>query len=422
LTSDTVNLRGDMENNISNTIELVKKAQTGDRTAFEDLYRLKLRTILYHINSLIKSSDEAEDIAQEVGILLFKRLADLKAPEAFNSWLQQIITHECYRHMHKNSRGGFHANIDDYTNVVEEENKEFLPSEFSEAEDLKRTILKVLDKLPPQRKRMIVMYYYDDMAYKDIAAALEITTSTVSTSIMKAKKMIKKELEKKTGTLPGRASHLSALTVVGMAIDSEANMLYPQSKIDSIAHSVSNMLDKGVQAAAGSSAQTAAHAGTGTGTGAFSVAGMKIVAVIIGSVIVVSGGAAGVLHQVKNSEAAAIKAEEAATVTMTAANADRKINFIGGECECGHLNPKIAEMSGTAQPDSETTWQITGQEGEIASGTGDEVTAPLEKLLDEKKDGEYKLTFINTAKNGHKVTLNREFVIDTGDLSRKQYQ
>jgi RNA polymerase sigma factor (sigma-70 family) len=415
--SCTAILRGVMEDNRSKTLELVKKASAGDINAFEELYSLKLRTILYHINSLLKSPDEAEDVAQEVGLRIFQSLPALKAPEAFHVWMQRIITTECYRHMHKNDRVKTYANIDDYTDTVEEENKEFLPDEFAEAEDQKRIILRIIGKLPPQRKRIIIMYYYDDMSYKDIAYALGLTTSTVSTSIMKAKKMIKKEIERKTGALKSSAQALPALTVVGRVIDSDAALLFPQSRIDSIVHSVNTAVEGGVLHTA--IPNVAAKAVV------VSVATQRVLVVTIAVVIVIIGSTINILHQSSVGEDDPSTLPEVASVTEEAATpADLVIAFTGGECECGHLNPKNAGISGTTPIGPDTTWQITDAVAgeEISAGTGEDVAAPIKALLKDKEDGTYRLIYTNTSETGHVITLSREFVIDTGDKTYKKYQ
>jgi RNA polymerase sigma factor (sigma-70 family) len=407
-----------MENNRENTLELVKKASAGDISAFEELYSMKLRTILYHIGSLIRSSDEAEDVAQEVGIRIFQNLPDLKAPEAFHVWMQRIITNECYKHTHKKSRLKTYANIDDYTDTVEEENKEFLPDEYAEAADSRKIILNCIEKLPPQRKRIIIMYYYDDMSYKDIASALALSVSTVSTSIMKAKKMIKNELEKKSAKSPGRAASLPAMTVVGKVIALDANTMFPQAKIDSIAHSVSHMVMEGGAAAAGTGAAVKA--------GLSAVVGPKVIAAAVAVVIVVTGSTFVIRHSDEAARNDPAPAVPAATIPAAeeALPADLKITYTGGECACGHLNPKNAEMSETIPAGYTTAWRIVKVKGEkeVAAGTGTDVSAPLKSLLDGKKDGTYKLIYINTSEAGSKVTLNREFVIDTGDKTNKHYQ
>jgi RNA polymerase sigma factor (sigma-70 family) len=410
------------------TIELVKKAQSGDSNAFEELYTLKLRTILYHIHSLTKSPNDVEDIAQEVGIRLFTKLPNLKAPEAFNVWMQRIITNTCYDHDHhtqKNGKGLTHANIDDYTNIVEEENKEFLPGEYAEAEDLRRLVLDTVSKLPLQRKRVIIMYYFDDMAYKEIAEALRITTSTVSTSIMKAKKMIKRELEKKTGTKADIIPNLSAVTVMGKVMEIDSLRLYPQSRIESIAHSVRSAIDDGVVMVGNSAATSHAEAAK--------TISVKLIVSVVVAVAVITGGIAAVVHEAAtkgDSKPASVdlgidQAQgSAATDKPAPAKSDLEVIFTGSECDCGHLNPEKARMGGTPAPGSVTVWEITrsGSEDSIASGEGEEVTAPLKALYEDKDDGQYKLTFTNTAESGHRIIVKRNFVIDTGDILLKNYR
>jgi RNA polymerase sigma-70 factor (ECF subfamily) len=406
-----------MKNDRSKTLELVIKASAGDINAFEDLYRLKLHSILCHINSMINSPNEAEDIAQEVGISMFRKLATLKAPEAFQVWMQRIITNECYDYLRKKKRTVEHVNIDDYTDFAREENKEMLPGEFSEMEDARRIIFEVIEKLPPQRKRIVIMYYYDDMPTKDIASALEISLSTVLTSIMKAKKMIKKELEKNENTLPDIANSLSSAALIGSLIDRNNFSLWPPDKLDSIAKAVSTAVTSGAGAAAALAATTGAGAGT-------TAVVHNVIVAVVAVLIIATAGIYSHTHNNPADKDIVFPSAETVTAPENAATADLSIAYLGGECECGHLNPKDAEIGGSFQDGTETVWRITKAKGgaEVASAAGTDVSEALITLIDSKEDGEYKLVYTNTAKNGGQITLIREFVIDTGDKSHKLYQ
>jgi hypothetical protein len=236
---------------------------------------------------------------------------------------------------------------------------------------------------------------------------------------MKAKKMIKKELEKNTDARTDRVAALPAMTVVGKAIAGDANMMFPQSTIDSIAHTVSS--------AVGSGTATAAASGVAVHSGAAAVIGQKVIIAVVTVVIAVTGTILVVTHQNSDKPASDTPNQTAAVtpppVTEEAPPTDLKVAFIEGECDCGHLNPKNAELSGSPIDGFKTTWQIIKSEGDvIATGEGTDVAATLQALFAEKNDGTYKLAYEVSSENGHKVNIGREFVIDTGDLTYKNYK
>lgn len=402
------------------------KASAGDSNAFDELYRLKLRTILFHVSRLIKNAEDVEDVAQEVGIQMYRGIAALRNPEAFNGWMQRIVTNECYRYLRKNTRKTDQLNIDDFVNIIEEEKKEFLPKECLESEELKRVIMEAIDRLPPKRKRAIIMYYYDDMSTKEIAYALGISLATVSTNIMRGKKMIRGELEKKMGA-ERKQSAPGGRTIVGQILAGSAAVLYPDSSIDVMAqafgHAIGDTpfaLAQTKLAVGGAKAATSAKVGTAVT--------VKTIAILTGCAVVISISGHGIAQHASNtptgSDTGAEQRWASATVTEGADITSMKIAFLNGECECGHLNPKAADLEGVSSEAVQTAWIVTDPaDGRIiGEGVGLEVTQLLTALYDEQRDGLYRLTFRCTADDGHIYTLDREFVIDTGEIAPGEYE
>ncbi|MDR0885148.1 MAG: RNA polymerase sigma factor [Clostridiales Family XIII bacterium] len=419
------------------TLELIIRAQAGDTQAFDELYRLKLRTIFFHVSRMIRNPSDVEDVAQEVGLKMYKGIATLKVPEAFNGWLQRVITNECYRFTHKNRHKLGHANIDDYANIIEEEDKEFLPKEYLETTDTRRTILEAIDSLPPKRKRAIIMYFYDDMSQKEIAYALGISTQTVSTNIMRAKDMIKKKLEKtlELGERPTSESTSNARyevdstidetanhTVVGSVLASSAQAMYPDGKLDILSQMFSTAIKN-------SSTANGMHVAVGAKVGA--AIGVKMIALMISGIVTMGGAGYGAYHCWKISPNKAgsdivyvqeVDAPSAGAVNYNVAAA--KITFVGGECDCNHLNPKSADLVDAPPPTGVVIWQIRdAADGRIVrEGTGLDVSAQLMELYDTKQDGVYKLTFYYTGDNNHAYTFDRDFSIDTGVIASGTYE
>ncbi|MDR0852590.1 MAG: RNA polymerase sigma factor, partial [Clostridiales Family XIII bacterium] len=328
-----------MGQGVNQALELIRKASEGDVRAFDELYRSKLRTILYHVSRMIKNPVDVEDVAQEIGIQMYRGISALRDPEAFNGWMQRIITNECYRFLKKNVRKTDHVNIDDYVNTIEEENKEFLPKECLESEDTKRIIMQAIDKLPPKRKRAIIMYYYDDMSTKEIAYALGISLATVSTNIMRGKTMIKGELEKKMGA-ERNSGTVGTKTVVGQILAGNAALLYPDSSIDIIAQTFGQTIgDASFALTQVKAAAIGAKATIGAKTGAAVTA--KTLAVITGSMVALGGIGYGLffVDGVPLNDNPGILSAGQTQSSFIAEGADiasMKIVFSDGDCECGH--------------------------------------------------------------------------------------
>ena len=74
---------------------LVKKAQNGDNTALEQLIRVSQELVYSTCFRLLKNREDAQDVAQEVYIIIIKKLQLLKNREAFLSWAAIIAANKC---------------------------------------------------------------------------------------------------------------------------------------------------------------------------------------------------------------------------------------------------------------------------------------------------------------------------------------
>ncbi|MDR0854216.1 MAG: sigma-70 family RNA polymerase sigma factor [Clostridiales Family XIII bacterium] len=395
--------------------QLVEHAQTGDKGAFEELYKHKLRSILYNIGSYIKNPTEVEDVAQEVGLIVYKKLPELRNPEAFNAWLGRIVTNECYRVLRGTNKRDQELDIDDFEDIICEENKEFLPEEFAESRELREIILRTISKLPSQRKRMIIMYFYDDLSYKEIAEAMDVAISSVSTGIMRAKKMIKEDLEKEMKKNPTMGKAGAAGTVVGAALEFEAIGLYPDASIASIMGSFTEKLANNVPIHSRKKLRRKNEVKQLAKTAAITVASVAIAT---------SAGVFMVGAPIVPADAIEAPAEVSTPYepVQPVSPASFEIGFVSDECVCGHLNPTSASITGEGELGA-VRYKITkvGSFDIVAEGTGADVSAELTGLYAAGKDGDYDLQFDFESKDGYDYTLNRVFTINTGVIEAGEY-
>lgn len=172
---------------------LIRSAQRGDTDAFESIYRAKLNLIMMYTSQLVYDSTLAEDAAQEVVVSMYKSITKLQHPEAFNVWLHRIILGVCVR-FNKNNPVRPIMRLDEITQVPSEQETVPLPVAAVELADQKKRLLQIVDNLPNRQRLVIIMYYFDEMSYKEISQVLGITISGVAANILKAKKTIKTKM------------------------------------------------------------------------------------------------------------------------------------------------------------------------------------------------------------------------------------
>jgi RNA polymerase sigma-70 factor (ECF subfamily) len=175
--------------------ELTRKASSGDIEALDTLCRSKMKTVMYHTLKYMGNRQDAEDAAQEVMVSICKNISRLKDPASLNVWLQRIINSVCIDYYRKNDREPAKGDIAEYEGYIEERNTEYLPHEQAEQRDIKSLLRSVVDTLPKKRKQAVILYYYDELSYEEIATVMNCSTSTVSTNLMRARDYMKEALQ-----------------------------------------------------------------------------------------------------------------------------------------------------------------------------------------------------------------------------------
>lgn len=176
--------------------DLVRRALRGDRGAGGELVRRWSAPILAFCHSQVGNRHLAEDLAQESLLRGLRALATLTEPEKFGPWLRGIATRVCldWRKAKQSSQVPF-------TSL----SAEGLPEELSAdgaagpereaglSDDL-RQLRREVEALPEQYREVLLLYYYQDVTYRDLADQLGVSTATINARLTKARAMLRERL------------------------------------------------------------------------------------------------------------------------------------------------------------------------------------------------------------------------------------
>jgi RNA polymerase sigma-70 factor (ECF subfamily) len=179
------------------TRDLVVRAIDGDARAFESLCELFAKSILFEAHRYVRNPSDADDAAQEAVIAMHASIRNLRDPDAFRPWLYRLVKYCCLKHVHRlrSQKGGDEAaDIDDYAESLPDEARDGNPQELLLEGERVEIVRRLVEQLCEKQREALILYYYENMSYREIASALRCTTSTVSTNIMKAKRNIARRL------------------------------------------------------------------------------------------------------------------------------------------------------------------------------------------------------------------------------------
>lgn len=290
---------------------LIKKSQRGDAAAMEELLRAAYVLVSYQCRRFLKTGADAEDMTQEVLLLLYTKLDTLKEPAAFWGWLGRLTANRC-----KNALTRTHADLpiledgegNSVLDAVESGDRTAVPEEAFDNAETARMIGGIVDALPEAQRDCVLLYYYDEMSVKEIAEVLGASENTVKSRLNYARKTIKENVldyEKKQGI---RLHSLAPIPLLYYFLHMDAQACADAGKAE---QAVSKVMGQGAAASAASLSGPAARPAATTAAHALQGISIKTAAVAAAGLLLVGGTAAGIATIINNDK------EEAAEVSAT---------------------------------------------------------------------------------------------------------
>ena len=174
---------------------LVLKCQTGDAAALEELYLRHSARLAYYLRRLLDGDEsEAADVQQDVWLTVVRKIARLKAPEAFTVWLYRVArTRAMDRLAARNAPVSLECDAE--PGALENASAQSDDSEFSP--DDAAAIHAALARLGHAHRDVLLLRFMEDLSYEQIADVTGCPFGTVASRIYHAKQALRRELEKR---------------------------------------------------------------------------------------------------------------------------------------------------------------------------------------------------------------------------------
>ncbi len=170
--------------------EITRLVQLGNIELFGILIERYEEKMLRYGRKFLRGFEDIEDIVQDVFIKAYENIRSFDPKRKFSSWLYRIAHNEFVNTIRKKSKSPLSFFDPDtlFPHPVSKENSD----KESNREELNQMIDKCLDKIQPKYREPIILYYFEELSYKEIADILHIPIGTVSIRLKRAKEVIKK--------------------------------------------------------------------------------------------------------------------------------------------------------------------------------------------------------------------------------------
>ena len=173
---------------------LIDAINNGDTRAYAQLVD-RYKDLVYTLAlRMLKHREEAEEVAQDTFIKVFKSLDKFKGDSKFSTWIYRVAYNTCLDNIKKNKKHLNDVAIDEFTfnkldtidnaldNIIKEE---------------RSTLIKnCIDKLPEDSSALLTLFYFEELSLEEISKIINVEANTVKVKLFRARKKLAVILER----------------------------------------------------------------------------------------------------------------------------------------------------------------------------------------------------------------------------------
>jgi RNA polymerase sigma-70 factor (ECF subfamily) len=190
-----------MPPNLDPDAALMLRVSQGDTAAFTELVEKYKQPVMNLAYRTLRDATEAEDLAQNVFVQVFKSASRYKSTAKFSTWLFTIARNLCLNEIRRRSRhpaeslDAPHPDQEDQPLHQFEDKKTFSPPESLLQGELAQNIDRALADLPENQRSAILLCRQEDLSYEEIAEVLGCTVSATKSLIHRGRETLKERLK-----------------------------------------------------------------------------------------------------------------------------------------------------------------------------------------------------------------------------------
>lgn len=181
-------------------VEIIRKLQQGNEQAFREMVENYQKMVVNTCFGMVHNTEDAEDIAQEVFIEVFRSINNFRAESKLSTWLYRMAVNRSLNFIRDNKRNKWNQSFEDTvkSKVALSENliiKNADRPEFQLENAQRATLLhEAVNSLSENQKVAFTLSKYEDLSYQEISAVMDVSISSVESLLHRAKRNLQKKL------------------------------------------------------------------------------------------------------------------------------------------------------------------------------------------------------------------------------------
>lgn len=181
---------------------LIRAAQAGDRLAFEELVSLFDRPVLRLVRSVVRSSDDAEDLYQETFLKVYRALPRFRFECSFYTWIYRIATNTCFDYLRRHAAQRPLAVVmadpqsdgEPAADRLPDLHPTANPEQLLLSHEVEQRIHAALARLNPRERMVFELKHYQGLRLATIGAILDTSEATARNALFRATQKLRMAL------------------------------------------------------------------------------------------------------------------------------------------------------------------------------------------------------------------------------------
>jgi RNA polymerase sigma-70 factor, ECF subfamily len=179
---------------------LIRRAQKGDRAAFEDLVRLYDQQVCRLAMRVVRSPEEARDLYQEAFLKVYRSLGRFRFESRFSTWLYRVVMNVCLDHLRRTkNREEVQApeakdGEPEYFHSLPDSQPSGDPERRVLSEEIRRRISRAMERLAPRERLVFELRHYEGLKLRAIGEMCGTSEETAKNSLFRATRKLRLEL------------------------------------------------------------------------------------------------------------------------------------------------------------------------------------------------------------------------------------
>ena len=187
-----------------NEVELIQGLRNGDETAFKFLVKNYQDRVYNTAIGIVQNAEDAEDVAQEVFIQVFRSIHSFKEESKLSTWIYRITTSralDLLRSRKSKKRFGFLQRLFSDSNETLYELPDFNhPGVALDRKENAALLFKAISQLPENQKIAFTLHKLEDLSYQEISEVMQTSVAAVESMMHRAKQNLRKKLTETMGS------------------------------------------------------------------------------------------------------------------------------------------------------------------------------------------------------------------------------